>query len=55
MGLTWVCYYKTELKRQSMKLKHRLSSKEKVLGAAVSKGQADSVLRHEKTHHYCFP
>ena len=34
---------------------HWLSSKEKVLGAVVSKeGHADSVLGHEKTHHYWF-
>ena len=35
---------------------HRLSGKEKVLGAVVSKeGHADSLLGHERTHHYWFP
>ena len=34
---------------------HWLSSKEKVLDTAVSKeGHADSILWHERTHHYCF-
>ena len=33
---------------------HGISSKEKVLGAAVSKeGHLDSFLGHEKTHYYC--
>ena len=35
---------------------HWLSCKENILGAVVSKeGYADSVLRHERTHHYWFP
>ena len=35
---------------------HQLSCKEKVPGARVSKeGHADSLLRHEMTHHYWFP
>ena len=31
---------------------HRLSVKEKVLGTAVSKLHADSLLRHERPYHY---
>ena len=35
---------------------HWHSSKEKVPGTVVSKeGHADSVLKHEMTHHYWFP
>ena len=35
--------------------KHWLSNKEKVLGATVSKeGHADSLLGHERIHHYWF-
>ena len=35
---------------------HRLSSKEKVLGAAVNKeSHADCLLRHKRTHHNWFP
>ena len=34
---------------------HWLSCEEKVLGAAINKeGHADSVLGHEKIHHYWF-
>ena len=32
-----------------------LHGKEKVLGAAFSKGDADNLLRHEKTNHDWFP
>ena len=32
-----------------------LSSKEKILGEEVTKGQADSHLEHKRTHHFLFP
>ena len=39
--------------KQSMEWKQTDSSKEKVLGAAVSKERhAESFLEHEKTHYY---
>ena len=34
-----------------MEQKHRLSSKEKVLGTAVNEGHPDSLLEHERTLH----
>ena len=45
MNYKLVCYYKTELKRQSKEWKNRLSGKKnKLLGAVVyKKGDADSL------------
>ena len=34
---------------------HWLPWKEKVLGAELTKGDADRVLRHKRTHPYWFP
>ena len=36
MGQTWVCHYEPKSKGQSLELKHRLSSKEKVPATVVS-------------------
>ena len=53
---TWLGHYEPELKNQSIEWKHTDSDKENILVAVVSKdGQAGSLLRHERIHHYQFP
>ena len=51
IGWTWFYYYKPEFKRQSIECKCTRSNKEKVL---ISKGDADVVLGHERTHYCCW-
>ena len=51
MGKMCVCHYEPESKRQTIEWKDTDSGKEIVLGTAVSKGDADNLQGHERTHH----
>ena len=53
MGLLLWAFIKK--KKQSMEWKHTDSLVKKVPGTAVSKGDTDSLLGHERAHHYWFP
>ena len=56
-GLNMVLQLWARVKREFTEWEHHfLSSKEKIMCASVNKGgDADSVLRHEKTYCYWFP
>ena len=56
MGTAWVYHYELYSKKRVHRVEaHWLSGKEKVSCATISKeGHVDSVLEHEKSHHYWF-